>query len=150
MLYTLIGAVLFGADTIIKQQVEKKLDFTDEIPILKGKAFLTKYHNKGAFLDLGEKRPRLTQFIGIVMTLFCLLFYILSFGNVKTTEIMKAGMGILLGGAFSNSMDRLTRQYVVDYLKFNVKNKRLSRIVFNISDFGIMLGVLLALGGAFD
>lgn len=51
---------------------------------------------------------------------------------------------MLLGGAFSNTYDRCRRKYVVDYFSFGVKWKRLSRIVFNISDFGIILGALTA------
>jgi len=39
--------------------------------------------------------------------------------------------------------DRLTRGYVVDYFGFRVKNKRLRNVIFNISDFGIMIGAVL-------
>lgn len=52
-------------------------------------------------------------------------------------------MALLLGGAYSNTYDRLTRKYVVDYVSFPVKNARLRKIVFNVSDFCIMIGALL-------
>ena len=51
---------------------------------------------------------------------------------------------MLLGGAVSNTCDRMTRGYVVDYLGFNVKSKKLSNIIFNLSDFFIMAGALLS------
>ena len=39
--------------------------------------------------------------------------------------------------------DRLKRKYVVDYFSFGVRWKWLSRIVFNLSDFGIMIGAMM-------
>ena len=52
-----------------------------------------------------------------------------------------------MGGAFSNAYDRLKRGYVVDYVSFDIGSKRLKNIVFNVSDFFIMIGALItALG----
>lgn len=50
---------------------------------------------------------------------------------------------MILGGAYSNTYDRLFRKYVVDYVSFEVRNPRLRNIVFNLSDFGIMIGSCL-------
>lgn len=58
--------------------------------------------------------------------------------------MLKTGLSILLGGAYSNTYDRLVRGYVVDYFGFQVKNERLRNIVFNISDFCIMIGALIS------
>ena len=48
----------------------------------------------------------------------------------------------MLGGAFSNTYDRLTKKYVVDYLELP-KVPLLNKIIFNLSDFCIALGALL-------
>ena len=61
--------------------------------------------------------------------------------------MMKTGLALLLGGALSNTYDRLKRKYVVDYFSFGVKWKRLRNIVFNISDFCILAGTLLTVLG---
>lgn len=63
--------------------------------------------------------------------------------SFRGNAVLKAGLALLLGGAYSNTYDRLTRNYVVDYVSFPVKNKRVRRIVFNISDFCIIIGALL-------
>ena len=57
--------------------------------------------------------------------------------------MMKFGLSLLLGGAFSNTYDRLKRGYVVDYFRVNVPVKRIRKLIFNISDFCIMIGALL-------
>ena len=58
--------------------------------------------------------------------------------------------GTMLGGAFSNTYDRLKRKYVVDYVSFPVKNEKIRNVVFNISDFCIMIGALLMVLGSDD
>ena len=61
---------------------------------------------------------------------------------------MKTGLSIVLGGAYSNTYDRLFRTYVVDYISFGVKNQKLRRVVYNIADFCIMIGtILVVIGG---
>lgn len=84
--------------------------------------------------------------ISLLLTL-CMTVVFLSTFTFRGNSTLKAGLAFLLGGAYSNTYDRLVRKYVVDYISFPVKNERLRRIVFNLSDFCIMIGaVLLVIG----
>lgn len=86
----------------------------------------------------------------MVMTLGLTVLFVLTF-SCKGGKLLKTGLAFLLGGAYSNTYDRLMRKYVVDYVSFPVKNKKIRNIVFNISDFCIMIGALLmVLGSAGD
>jgi signal peptidase II len=63
----------------------------------------------------------------------------------KGKVLLKTGLAFILGGAYSNTYDRLRRKYVVDYISFDLKsgNKladKFKKIVFNISDFAIIIG----------
>lgn len=50
---------------------------------------------------------------------------------------LQAGVGLLIGGALSNALDRLLQGYVVDFIQ-------LPRFpVFNVADSGITVGVLI-------
>lgn len=142
LVYVLMLLGLFIGDGIIKYLVENLIDQKERIPILGGKLFLTKYHNFGAFLNLGEKKKELVKLTAAVITLLCLLLFIVTLGR-HGKRLLKWALSLLLGGAFSNMCDRLTRGYVVDYFGFQVKNKRLRNIIFNISDFAIMIGAAL-------
>lgn len=142
LVYIIILLALFIGDGIIKYLVENLIDQKERIPILGGKLFLTKYHNFGAFLNLGEKKKELVKLTAAVVTLLCLLLFIVTLGR-HGKRLLKWALSLLLGGAFSNMCDRLTRGYVVDYFGFRVKNKRLRNVIFNISDFGIMIGAVL-------
>ena len=77
----------------------------------------------------------------------CVAVFFLLTGRQKGKYMMKTGLALLLGGALSNTYDRLKRKYVVDYFSFGVKWKRLRNIVFNISDFCILAGTLLTVLG---
>lgn len=135
-----ITVVIFAVDFCIKNKIEKD----ENLPrtMWKGRILIEKYHNYGAALNLGEKRQKLVATLSVILTVVVLALLIISFGN-KGNHLLKIGLALLLGGAFSNTYDRLKRKYVVDYMSFPVKSKRFSRIVFNISDFCIMVGALM-------
>ena len=59
-------------------------------------------------------------------------------------QAVKLGGALALGGGLSNLTDRMTKGYVTDYFSLNVKWDRLRRLVFNISDFCILIGTVIA------
>ncbi len=48
-------------------------------------------------------------------------------------------MGLLLGGALANAVDRVTEGYVVDFIQFP------HFPIFNVADSGITVGVVILL-----
>ena len=107
LVYIIILLTLFIGDGIIKYLVENLIDQKERIPILGGKLFLTKYHNFGAFLNLGEKKKELVKLTAAVTTLLCLLLFIVTLGR-HGKRLLNRALSLLLGGAFSNMCDRLT------------------------------------------
>ena len=59
----------------------------------------------------------------------------------------KAGVALMLGGAVSNTYDRVKRRYVVDYLAIRTPHKKLTDITFNLADLAIVGGALVMLIG---
>ncbi|MBQ3162999.1 MAG: signal peptidase II [Lachnospiraceae bacterium] len=145
MKFTWLGVLLFITDGIIKLFVEKKGKKEVIKPLLGGKLFLRKYHNTGAMLGAGAKRPKRIALLSIIFTAFMTGVYVATLGY-KGQGMLKTGLALLLGGAYSNTYDRLRRKYVVDYISFGVKGK-LKNVIFNISDFGIILGAGLMVIG---
>lgn len=132
----------FCSGPALKNWIESKLE-EGEVRLLRdGRLLLKRYHNKGAFLDLGEKKQGMIAGLSLFLTLFMTVIFLSTF-TFRGNCALKAGLAFLLGGAYSNTYDRLVRNYVVDYVSFPVKNPRISRIVFNISDFCILIGALL-------
>lgn len=143
LLYLGIIAAIFTGELWIKNKIEKEGVEQIEHSILGGKIIIGKHHNKGAAFNTGEKRQPLVAFISCIVTLFCLILFIVSLGN-RGNVVLRSALALLLGGAFSNTYDRLKRKYVVDYFSFGVKNKKIRNIIFNISDFCILIGALIS------
>lgn len=145
----LIMASVFFGDLWVKNQIEKRMSEGETRTLLGGCLLLRRHHNRGAMLNLGQKWQPLIAALSLALTLVVAILFGLSLGT-RGNELLRVGLSFLLGGAFSNTYDRLRRKYVVDYLSFGIKWQRLQRIVFNISDFCIMIGVLLTVTGVTD
>ncbi|MCM1251972.1 MAG: signal peptidase II [Clostridium sp.] len=147
MIYAVIAAAVFFLDLGIKNRVERKETEGTERPVGGGRLLLRKYHNKGAFLNTGERRSVLVAVASVILTLAMTVLFLVTF-TFRGSRMLKTGLAFLLGGAYSNTYDRLRRHYVVDYVSFPVKNKMIRSIVFNISDFCIIIGALLMVFGS--
>ena len=82
----------------------------------------------------------------MALTMGATIVFIFTMGQ-KGVGMLKWGLSLLLGGAYSNTYDRLSRHYVVDYVSFPVKNRFLRNIIFNTSDFCILVGAMLCVAG---
>ncbi len=142
MRYILTILTIFTGEFFWKGHVEKEIPENSSKKALHNMIILTKYHNRGAALNTGEKKPEIVKWISVALTLMATVIFVCSFG-LAGKSMMKFGLSLLLGGAFSNTYDRLKRGYVVDYFRVNVPVKGIRKLIFNISDFCIMTGALL-------
>ncbi len=137
----LLAAGLLSADTIIKRRREEN---KDEKWYLNGDVHVMTYHNYGAFLNSGEKKPFVIKLISLVLTLTLTALYVLTFTRFGKPQL-RTGLAFLLGGAYSNTYDRIKKGFVTDYLNFPGLPGKVKNIVFNISDFAILIGCGLIL-----
>ncbi len=140
MKYWMMFIGVFGLDTAIKNHIEEKEDWDKEAGRQSGPLLIRKSHNSGMAMNLGDKYPNITALLSLLITAVLTFSFLIS---LKSKGKLRAGLSLLLGGAFSNTYDRLRRNYVVDYVSFNVPVKRLRNVVFNIGDFAIFLGALM-------
>ncbi|MDE5825441.1 MAG: signal peptidase II [Lachnospiraceae bacterium] len=158
MSYIMTLMSLLAADSIIKYQVEKG-DFVGEKPVADGKIVIKRYHNRGAMMNIGDKNQYLIALLSLVFSAFVTGIFVATLGR-KGKGILKTGLALILGGAYSNTYDRLRRKYVVDYFSVRFmkaekcKNRffrklieKCSAIVFNLADFGIIIGAFLLVLG---
>lgn len=114
MIYAGIIALIFIGELFIKNHVEKNRKDGEEKEILQGRILLRKYHNKGACMNLGEKKRSVVAAVSLILTAVLTIVFLVTL-TAKGNAWLKAGLSLLLGGAFSNTYDRLKRKYVVDY-----------------------------------
>lgn len=145
--YILIAAGIFAGDFCIKRHIEKTRKLHETTEVLKGRAAISRYHNGGAFLNLGESKGALVRALSVGLTAAAAVLFVCTLTR-KGNSLLKTGLSLLLGGAFSNTYDRFHYRYVVDYFSFRTGIKALDRVVFNLADFAIMIGALCAALGA--
>ena len=89
----------------------------------------------GMFSDQGDSGAWILSAIAILITL------VLVFWLVKAkTNITAIGLGVIIGGAIGNVIDRLTHGAVLDFLDFYVNNFHWP--AFNAADSFITIGAI--------
>lgn len=139
---------IFVGELLWKNKIERTLEENSTRELFGGRILLRRHHNRGLPLNIGSRKRPLVAALSLVLTLALAIVFLFSLGH-RGNHLLRLGLALLLGGAFSNTYDRMKRKYVVDYVSFGVKWRRLQNIVFNVSDFCIIIGALLsALGGS--
>lgn len=144
--FIIIGTIFLG-ELVLKNHIERNLTEGKTVPKWKGRILLRKHYNRGAMLNIGENRQKLIALLSVILTIVAGIVFIITLGH-RGNHMLRIGLAFLLGGAFSNTYDRVKRKYVVDYFSFAVPWKgrfwiKLRNIVFNISDIFIILGAAL-------
>lgn len=145
MLLVFLGTAVFvfGLDVILKQGMEELLWPGEERELAGGRVLLRKVYNKGAMLNLMERRPDILKRISAALGAATLLYDgILLCKPGRYLE--KAGMMLFTGGAFSNIFDRFVRGRVIDYIGFRTKWPKFSAITYNLGDFALFTGTVLS------
>lgn len=146
MIYILMAIGIFLGDRSIKSYIEKNKELGEEESVCKDTIIITKCYNKGVFLNCFEKKTSIViaisgVLIGILVATFAMLL------PQRRKKLLKLGIALLTGGAFSNLADRIEKGYVVDYFSFHVKKEnvlqKINKVVFNIGDMAIFLGSIL-------
>lgn len=101
--------------------------------------------NKGAASGILAKHPKMLKAVSAAMLCFCAL----ALGKERQKEkvtMVGIGYALMLGGGLSNFIDRVKKGSVTDYVRFpKFPVKKISELVFNLSDFGIFAGVFCLL-----
>ena len=101
--------------------------------------------NRGAASGILAKHPKILKGISAAMLCFCALALGKERQKGKAT-MAGVGYALLLGGGLSNFIDRVKKGSVTDYVRFpKFPVKKISELVFNLSDFGIFAGVFCLL-----
>ena len=152
MKYIMTLVSLFAVDNAVKDYIEAYGELGIQKSVFGGRLCIKKHHNTGAMLHLGSKNGAVVAAISLIFSVFVTGIFAATL-TTKGNMLLKSGLALLLGGAYSNTYDRLSRQYVVDYVSFrlprtdgkeiNKLKKALETVVFNLSDFGIIIGAML-------
>ena len=153
-LFPVLAAAVFGTDQFLKHNVREGVGKTSGAAAGKTRVNVRRRlrekipvsveysQNRGAAMNLGEKKPHIIRTISVFLCTMMTVLYIASLGMVGG-DLFKAGFSLLLGGAYSNTFDRLKDKFVTDYIRFDFGPAAFRKIVFNIADFAIVIGSVI-------
>ena len=141
ILLLLIVILNVGCDQVSKTVVRQRIDYYQNITLIKNHLTLTKVENTGAFLSAGDNLPEFAKIILLnilpILVLIYGLYYL--FTQTDLPRIFQLGMCFLIGGGIGNIYDRIKFGSVTDFL--HIDFILFETGVFNLADVSIMLGI---------
>jgi signal peptidase II len=132
-----IAVLVFALDRVSKIWVQ------ENIPLHEGRQVVGEYvrivhtHNTGAAFGLLPERTTLLSVLSVLAVL-AIVYYYRQFAN--SSPLVTATLGMQLGGAFGNLLDRAAQGYVVDFVDVGIPGGW-RFWAFNVADSSIVLGI---------
>lgn len=140
LIYLFLILFLTGLDQYSKSLVVSYIDEFSQIPIIRGFFSLTYVRNTGAGFSIMEGQ----QTVLIVITLIAIICFSYSLYKSKSNETLKIiSLILIISGAIGNLIDRISYNYVIDFLDFIIFGYDFP--VFNVADSLLCIGVGLLL-----
>ncbi|MGH9789431.1 MAG: signal peptidase II [Candidatus Acidiferrales bacterium] len=138
----MLAAAVFLLDQGAKWLVAGSMRIGEVRPVIPGFFSLTHLHNRGAafglFADSDSAAVR-AVLIGFSLAALALVLYLLWRG--VSSRWTGWGLGLILGGALGNLLDRVRAGQVMDFLDFQLGGYHWP--AFNLADSAVVVGALL-------
>jgi len=141
--YLLLIAAVVGLDQLTKALIVRSIGLHDYVPLVDGLLSLSHVHNHGAAFGL------LSDWNLPYQSLLLSVLSLLALGAIATyfvhlpapARLPRLALGLVLGGAVGNVIDRLRLGYVVDFVHVYWRDYQWPD--FNVADSAITIGVAL-------
>lgn len=142
-MYVAIGLLVFVGDQLTKALVVDSIPEHAVIPVIPRLLNLTHVSNAGAAFGLFSDSPSPWKTGLLIFLSAALLLAVASFVWKVRRLQWEAGVGLalILGGAFSNLLDRIRAGHVVDFLDLYFRSYHW--YTFNLADSAIVIGACL-------
>ena len=133
-----VAVVVFAIDRVTKAWVSENIPLGTARPVVGDYVRIVHAQNTGAAFGLLPERTTLLSVLSVVAVLAIVYYYRQIASN---SALVSATLGMQLGGAFGNLLDRITQGYVVDFVDVGVGDVRFW--AFNVADSSIVVGIIL-------
>jgi len=128
----LLALAIVLIDQLSKFYIQAHMMPNMSIPVIQDVFHITYILNPGAAFGLFEHQTIVFVIIAILMIAAVIYFYP---QIPRQYRLLRFGIGLLVGGAIGNVIDRIKTGYVVDFFDFRIWP------IFNVADMGIVCGV---------
>lgn len=138
--YYILAVFVIAIDQFTKYLVVKNMELYEQISIIDGFFSLTSHRNSGAAWGILEGKMWFFYVITIIV-IIGIIYYLHKFG--KNSKLFGMALGLILGGAIGNFIDRVLNQEVVDFFDFVIFGYDFP--IFNIADSALTIGVIFVI-----
>lgn len=136
-----ISGLIVALDQPTKALVRSRFELHDSVEVISGVFNLTRVHNYGAAFGLlnAVEFPFKTTLLSIVAAVALSALMIYAATLPAEQRLARVGLGLIVGGAAGNLIDRLGAGYVVDFVDLYWRGWHFW--AFNVADAAITIGV---------
>lgn len=133
----IIGIVMALVDQLSKCLVIERLKPIGDYPLIDGVFHLHYAENTGAAFSMFDGARWI--FVGLTGIVILTLLVVVILKKIPNHPMCYIPLGLIIGGAIGNFIDRVSVGYVVDFLYF----KLINFAIFNIADSSLVIGSIL-------
>lgn len=136
VIWIILSLVVAGADQLVKYIVLKNISLTDTVEVIPKILQFVYVKNTGAAFSLLSGKTYILSIVSLAVCIF-LIWYLIK--KRPSSRLLLVSLGLILGGAVGNMIDRMFRNFVVDYIEVLF----VQFPVFNLADVAITVGAAL-------
>lgn len=140
VIYYIIALVIVLFDQLTKWLIVSYMSLGQSITVIENFLYITSHRNRGAAWGILQGQMWFFYIITVIVVVI-LVMYIQRLP--KQQRLMGIGLGLMLGGAIGNFIDRIFRKEVVDFINTYIFTYDFP--IFNIADSALVIGVGLIL-----
>jgi signal peptidase II len=134
-----VALAVFVLDRFTKSWVEQNIPLFGVRPVVGEYVRIVHTQNTGAAFGLLPDRTTLLSVLSVFAVLAILYYYR---QIASSSPLVAATLGMQLGGAFGNLVDRVSQGYVVDFVDVGIPGGW-RFWAFNVADSSITVGIVL-------
>jgi signal peptidase II len=138
LLFLGVAILVVVLDQLTKRLAEDRLRGQRSVPLVDDILRLTYIENRGAAFGLLQDQTTFFVLVGIIVIAVIAMSYRYL---PRSGFLLHMALGLMLGGAVGNLIDRVRQGYVVDFVDFGYRANWWP--VFNVADSAIVIGVAL-------
>ncbi|MBP2240057.1 signal peptidase II [Cytobacillus eiseniae] len=138
MFYYIIALFVIALDQLTKFLIVKKMELGESIEVIENFLYITSHRNRGAAWGILQGQMWFFYIITVIV-IIGIVYYIQK--AAKGKMLLGISLGLMLGGAIGNFIDRVLRKEVVDFVNTYIFSYDFP--VFNIADSALVVGVAM-------
>ena len=137
-----VAILVFALDRLTKTLVQQSIPLHESRDVVGEYVRIVHTQNTGAAFGLLPERTTLLSVLSVFAVL-AIVYYYRQFAN--SSPLVTATLGMQLGGAFGNLLDRIRDGYVVDFIDVGIPGG-VRFWAFNVADSSIVVGIIVVTG----